>query len=81
MKHFGFPPPRIPRPVRLLLVVPLLAFGLASVLAPPVIVYALVRRGLAEGRAAWTVLGALIGLLWLLLVAAMLRRALRHPSA
>lgn len=72
------PPPKIPRWIRALLIVPLLVFGLAAVFAPPAISFGLIRRGVSDGRHAWTVLGALIGLLWLLLFGFLLRR-LRRP--
>lgn len=72
-----FAPPRLPRWLRALLVVPLLLFGLASVAFPPVVVVGLIRRGVTTGRPASTVLGALIGAIWLLVLVLLLRRALR----
>jgi hypothetical protein len=72
-----FAPPRLPRWLRALLVVPLLLFGLASVAFPPIIVVGLIRRGLATGRPASTTLGVLIGALWLLILVLLLRSAVR----
>jgi hypothetical protein len=81
VRHPVFPPPRLPRWLRALLVVPLLLFGLASIAFPPVVVVGLIRRGLATGRPASTTLGVMIGAIWLLVVVLMVRGALRSRRA
>lgn len=60
-----------------LLALPVLALGIGALVLPPGISFALVRRGLAEGRTSWLVLGVLTGALWLLLLAVSIRRVIR----
>jgi hypothetical protein len=49
-----------------LLALPVLALGIGALVLPPGISFALIRRGLAEHRTSWLVLGILTGFLWLL---------------
>ncbi len=74
------PPPRIPSWVRTLLIVPLLVFGLAGVVAPPAIAFGLIRRGVIDSRHGSTILGAIVGLGWILLFAMGLRKLLRSGT-
>jgi len=60
-----------------LMAIPLAALGIGALILPPGIAFSLVRRGLAEGRTSWTVLGVLTGFLWLLLLVATGRKILK----
>lgn len=57
-----------------LLGVIMLAFSVAALVLPPGICFGLIRRGLSEGRWHWTLLGVLIGLLWLFFLTLAARR-------
>ena len=66
-----------------LLGLPLLAIGAGALVLPPGIAFALIRRGLAEHRPSWLVLGVLTALLWLVFLYAAGRRVMgrRRPGA
>jgi hypothetical protein len=49
-----------------ILALPVLALGIGALVLPPGISFALIRRGLGEGRTSWLVLGVLTGLFWIL---------------
>lgn len=61
--------------------VPLLLLGLAATAMPPVLAVGLVWRGADLGHTSWVFLGALSGLIYLLLVFSLLRRAWRALRA
>lgn len=60
-----------------LLAIPVLALGIGALVLPPGIAFSLVRRGLAENRSGWLVLGAIIALVWLLMLFVTIRRLVR----
>ena len=60
-----------------LLALPILALGIGALVLPPGISFALIRRGVAEGRASWLLLGVLTAAIWLLLLGVTARRIFR----
>jgi hypothetical protein len=63
-----------------LLGIPLLAVLVGALFLPPGIAFVLVRRGLAERHPSWVVLGALVGVLWLFMLAVTGRRILSRSG-
>jgi hypothetical protein len=66
-----------------LIAIPVAALGIGALVLPPGIAFSLVRRGLSESRTSWTVLGAIVGALWLLLLygtGSKIMRAGRKPQ-
>ena len=67
-----------------LLGIPIIALGVGALVLPPGISFSLIRRGLSEGRIAWTALGTLVGIVWMLLLVVFVRRIFfvtRPPAA
>jgi hypothetical protein len=48
-----------------ILALPVLALGIGALVLPPGISFSLIRRGLAEHRSSWLLLGILTAMLWL----------------
>lgn len=69
-------PPRVERTIFLLLAGPAFVVGLAAAVLTPALLVLMIARGVAHGRPATVVMAALVGALWLLVVAAGLRKAL-----
>jgi len=59
-----------------LLAFPLLALVIGLLFLPPGFAIAFIRRGVGDGRPAWIVLGALIGLGWLGFLRVIMRRVM-----
>jgi hypothetical protein len=64
-----------------LLALPVLALGIGALVLPPGISFALIRRGLAEDRTSWLLLGILTGILWLFFLWLTGRRIFRKREA
>ena len=64
-----------------LLGIALLALAVGLLFLPPGVSFSLVRRGLAEDRIGWVVMGGAISLIWLVMLWATARKLLRRGQA